>query len=118
MSKVIKLLKAYPTGRYTDTPMKYVSAKVTTSNDYRDLDRQIEIRIDATVGAKVWLNDNLKTLLDDTNVAIRDVQRSVIEEMFGEFRPLIRDLYMATYENDPGKIRALLHDLSRDMFEI
>jgi hypothetical protein len=115
MSKVIKLIKAIPVGRNGEV-IKYVDVKISTQKP--NFDDKIELRCYTKIGATVWIDDDLITLQDQSDWALKHVKQSVIEEMFGEFRPLIRDLYMATYENDPSKMRALLDELSREMFEI
>jgi hypothetical protein len=48
--------------------------------------------------------------------ALKDVKRAMIEEIFGEFRPLIADLRVATWNDDTMRVRELLNELEEKMF--
>lgn len=50
--------------------------------------------------------------------AINNTKRSVIEAVFGEFRPTIRQIYDALYDHDVEKARKILSDLEYQMFEV
>lgn len=50
--------------------------------------------------------------------AINNTKRSVVEAVFGEFRPTIRQIYDALYDHDVEKARKILSDLEYQMFEV
>lgn len=50
--------------------------------------------------------------------AINNTKRSVVEAVFGEFRPTIRQIYDALYDYDVEKARKILSDLEYQMFEV
>lgn len=50
--------------------------------------------------------------------AINNTKRSVVEAVFGEFRPAIRQIYDALYDYDVEKARKILSDLENQMFEV
>lgn len=48
--------------------------------------------------------------------AVFDAKRAMIEEVFGEFRPLILEARLALHQGDKYKVRALLAELENQMF--
>ena len=52
----------------------------------------------------------------DPDDAIKDIKRAIIEEVFGEFRPLIYDMRAALYDGSKADLRKLLGELEDAMF--
>ena len=48
--------------------------------------------------------------------ALRDVKRAMIEEVFGEFRPIISEMRAGLYEEDTTRLRSLIAELENSMF--
>ena len=76
-------------------------------------------KIGLKIGNQVMVSDhellrNEHALTD----AINNTKRSVIEAVFGEFRPTIRQIYDALYDYDVDKARHLLVKLEEQMFEV
>jgi hypothetical protein len=46
------------------------------------------------------------------------VKKSVVEDVFGEFRPLIIEMRTAIYDEDTTRLRTLLAELENKMFNI
>lgn len=49
--------------------------------------------------------------------AIKKVKRAVVEEIFGEFRPLITQMHIELLNGDFNKALALLEELDNQMFD-
>ena len=52
----------------------------------------------------------------DPKDAIKDIKRVIIEEVFGEFRPLIYDMRTALYGGNKADLRKMLGELEDAMF--
>ena len=48
--------------------------------------------------------------------ALRDLKRAMIEEVFGEFRPMIIEMRAALYDEDTSRVRRLLAEMEHSMF--
>ena len=48
--------------------------------------------------------------------ALRDLKRVMIEEVFGEFRPMIIEMRAALYDEDTSRVRRLLAEMEHSMF--
>jgi len=48
--------------------------------------------------------------------ALSDLKRAMIEEVFGEFRPIILEMRAAIYDRDDARMRKLLAELENQMF--
>ena len=55
---------------------------------------------------------------DAKEVAFKNIKRAMIEQVFGEFRPLIIELHSAVYSNDRHRVVELLNKLESEMFEV
>lgn len=76
-------------------------------------------KVGLKIGNQVMVSDhellrNEHALTD----AINNTKRSVVEAVFGEFRPAIREIHNALYEYDVEKARFLLVKLEEQMFEV
>jgi hypothetical protein len=47
---------------------------------------------------------------------MHNVKRSVIEDVFGEFRPLLIEMRTAIYDDDMTRLRTLLAQIENQMF--
>ena len=76
-----------------------------------------EYAIEARLGAKVYLTE-LEQVQSSTALqgAVTATRKQVIEEVFGEFRPLIAQLRVALYDTDTHRARDILFRLERQMF--
>lgn len=54
---------------------------------------------------------------EHSSEALRVIKRRVIEEVFGEFRPLIRGLEVAIYNQNNEQALEKLRELEKEMFE-
>ena len=117
MSKIAKLISANlsrQAERKYDVP-KFNYADVSE----RSIKVQNHIKYDIGVklGAQVYIDDDLS--LERTNVidrAVFGVRRAVIEEIFGEFRPLLNEMSVEIYNRDFDKIQSLINSLYEKMF--
>lgn len=125
MSQLVNAIQAFDTGE-----RKILRAK--KSRLFEDLvklesqiyeDRSYDVgkiyRIGVKFGSQVMVSEheilrNEHALTD----AINNTKRSVVEAVFGEFRPTIRQIYDALYDYDVEKARKILSDLENQMFEV
>jgi hypothetical protein len=117
MSKLAKELNWAFSGKRVaaDIQMQYVDVKSSICEErLTGLD---ELRISATMSTFAWVDkSNLTNAESIYSSTIYDLKRSIVEEMFGEFRPLIYDMISSIYERDLYKTRKLLTALEHQMF--
>lgn len=65
-----------------------------------------------------WVKKYVPEDQDAKEVAFRSIKRAMIEQVFGEFRPLIIELHSAVYDNDKSRVAELLNKLESEMFEV
>lgn len=126
MSQLVSAIQSFDTGE-----RKILRSKRSKLfEDLVDLESQIHedrsamsvakiYKIGLKIGNQVTISDhellrNEHALTD----AINNTKRSVIEAVFGEFRPTIRLIYDALYDHDVEKARFLLIKLEEQMFEV
>jgi len=116
MSKLAKAID-YEISResyYRQPPIKLTYTDVNfTVSEIMTLPYKVkEYKIGVTLGAKA--------LLDEVNPARHDaivkIKRAMIEEVFGEFRPMIYNLHTALYDRDTDQAVKILNELEHVMF--
>lgn len=115
MSKLAKALQETVTGnvRASRAPsLNYTDISLRVSNVPHHLGK--EYLLQATFQAVGWL--------DDSDVSGRvgmvySLKRSILEEIFGEFRPYIIELRTALYDEDLNRVQTLLAKLENQMFQ-
>lgn len=115
MSKLAKMITHTVTGNVResrDLNLKYTSAKVYS----QDIGLEKQIRIGVILQKDVFLSDSITNDPDTFSYAIHDLKRAMIEEVFGEFRPLIIELRSSIYDRDLNRTRKLLAELEHQMF--
>ena len=65
-----------------------------------------------------WVKKYVPEDQDAKDVAFKSIKRAMIEQVFGEFRPLIIELHSAVYDNDKPRLVQLLNKLESQMFEV
>lgn len=96
--------------RYTDIKFQIDSSP----SIYHYVDKQVRLAVqfrkDAWISETDWANTDIRSSI------IRDVKRAMIEEVFGEFRPIILELRASLYDGDDNRTRSLLAQLENQMF--
>jgi hypothetical protein len=120
MSKLSKMLLAeYTHDRkaVTDlnmdyTKVDYVYERTTpVIHDY-------SVKISAGINAFGYVRGSEKSENLQHHYVIKNMKKSIIEEMFGEFRPIIMDIRRSLFERDCYKAEMLLDKLQEQMFEV
>ncbi len=79
-----------------------------------------EVLIQTKLSANAWVKDRIQNSYasqnEDFKEALYDVKRSMIEEVFGEFRSILIEMRAALHDEDTTRIRALIADLEYKMF--
>jgi len=121
MSNIAKLISAeisHPIQRSVSIP-KFNFATVTEnfSKEYLSFGSCIRYNIGVRLGAQVFINDDVSS---ETGAEIREatynVRRAVIEEIFGEFRPIINEMSVGLYDHDFDKLKKLIDLMYDKMF--
>ena len=78
-------------------------------------------KLTAKVETSAWLDEDYLIQTAENQPAIRqhvlnDLKRAMIEDVFGEFRPLIIEMRAAIYDKDDTRLRNLLATLEQKMF--
>lgn len=68
-----------------------------------------------------WFDDSDLIKSMENEDAIKDeifssIKRAMIEEIFGEFRPIVYELQSAIYDKNQNRMRQLVSELERKMF--
>jgi hypothetical protein len=124
MSKLAHEINAQITGEVKLKKMKYVAvdhhlAPPMISPPMISPTRMASkgVRMSVTFGQTVWVDDIGKasegTLIGE---AMYDAKRAIIEDVFGEFRPLIIEMRSALHDIDTDRLRRLLAELEHLMF--
>ena len=78
-----------------------------------------KIRVIMSFGCDRWIPDshltkgNENVIVEET---FNDIRAALLEQVFGEFRPLILEMRSALYDEDRHRIRTLLAELEHQMF--
>jgi hypothetical protein len=80
-----------------------------------------EFKIGVKLEAIKWVDDTKLIHSKENEPAIvsdvlNDLKRAMIEEVFGEFRPLIIEMRSALYDKDNTRVRTLLAEMEQKMF--
>jgi hypothetical protein len=122
MSRLAKNLVASETGRrFIDvTPLSTITVKDSFITDVSG-DAAYEYRLEARFGASTLVNKaSAEQSSADANVftdAIRAARRKIVEDVFGEFRPLIYQINEAIHARDWTEANNLTRKLYQQMFE-
>jgi hypothetical protein len=120
MSKLAKQIEATFTGDVVASRklnMQYTDVKLDVFNKQTDYGVNRVYRVQAKLGMqKVIDTISLDANFDISKLVLRDIKRSVIEEIFGEFRPFLIEMRTAIYEQDDLRLRTLLATLEHQMF--
>lgn len=126
MSQLVNAIQAFDTGERKVLRAKksklfedLVKLESQIYEDKSSYDVAKIYRIGVKFGSQVMVSEhdvlrNEHALTD----AINNTKRSVVEAVFGEFRPTIRQIYDALYDHDVEKARKILSDLEYQMFEV
>ena len=119
MSKLASMIKATQTGavRASDTPsFRYADAEIHVQT-VQGYDTEKQVRLNVKFSKDVFLSDHMAKDPDGIwDAALSAQRRAMIEEIFGEFRPILIEAQSAVYEKDFNRVRALLIELENQMF--
>ena len=125
MSKLAKAITATTTGnvRVARDRLRYLEVTKSVSDvgsSFSPHKLAKEYRIEARFTAVAWLEDEISKTAEQNHDAFQEMlqtgKRGMIEEMFGEFRPLIIEMRVALYDEDTQRVRTLLAQLEEQMF--
>ena len=112
MSKLAKVIDAKLS--YRNTPsmnLKYMDIRTGVSEVPPMLGLGTELRVSAMIMKYAVVPPGV-----DPEDAVKDIKRAIIEEVFGEFRPLIYDMRTALYDGNKAELRKMLGELEDAMF--
>ena len=118
MSKLAKAITATFTGDVVakrNLGLKYTDIDMALSVD-REIPARI-YRVEARLGVRRIVNTSNSIDSDLINEhTLKAIKQAIIEEVFGEFRPLINDTRLAIYQDDRHKACQLIDDLYEQMY--
>lgn len=120
MSKLAAGIEATLTGNVKasrDLKLRYTDIKKSV-NDIGNPFIQKQIRLSVKLQCVAWLDESLasSSIINTHEELQKDLKRAMIEEVFGEFRPLIIEMRSAIWDEDTTRIRSLLAELEHRMF--
>lgn len=115
MSKLAKSIDATLTGNVKasrDLKLNYLD----TSIAFNPMPLTKQIRFSVKLECDRFIEDSLIKNKNIYSEVLKDIKRAMIEEVFGEFRPMIIEMRSALYDDDKTRIRGLLAELEERMF--
>ena len=126
MSKLAKAIDATLTGDVKlarSLKLNYLQVEKISQelHDPMFFEKRIGIMLRAKLETKAYVSssDCISSSAADHNnytEALRDLKRAMIEEVFGEFRPMIIEMRAALYDEDTSRVRRLLAEMEHSMF--
>lgn len=86
-----------------------------------NFDRQKHYNIGLTIGTSVWINDypgSSSKAENELHEAICNSKRAIVEEVFGEFRPILMKLEMEIFNGNRSEALGLVRELRKQMFKV
>jgi hypothetical protein len=120
MSKLALAITPVATGNYRPgrTPIRYVATSVNASDHLFELRK--EYRVGVLFEKCVWVSTKRgrNAIEERASVtdALCDVKRAMVEEVFGEFRPMLIEMRCALHDEDLTRMRDLLATIEHQMF--
>jgi hypothetical protein len=117
MSKLAKSLKAFATNNVVASrkhKMKYVDANMSV-RDMSD-DRLREFRFEVRLGVSKVYAPYFDSNVDISKEIRKDLTQAIVQEIFGEFRPILSEMRIALYNEDSTRMRELIAELEYQMF--
>lgn len=117
MSKLANEIVAQLTNDVKAKQMRYVTVDTHEApRNQFSLARGVNLGV--TFRHTAWLDEQLTNKPEGQQYAdaIIDIKRAIIEDVFGEFRPLIIEMRSALYDADTTRLRKLIAELENQMF--
>jgi hypothetical protein len=117
MSKLATMITATQTGNKRAVQnTKYLSVDMN-SQAIQGYHAEYQVRLSVNLTKDAFISDDMKASNTDIwKESLYHMRRAMIEEVFGEFRPLIIEARTAVYEKDFDRLRLLLAELENQMF--
>ncbi len=84
-------------------------------------ERQKHYNIGLTIGTSVWVNDypgSRSKAENELHEAICNSKRAIIEQVFGEFRPILMKLEREIFNGNKSEALGLVRELEKQMFTV
>lgn len=117
MSRLAREINAQLTNGVKAKQMRYVTIDTHEApRNQFSLARGVNLSV--TFRHTAWLDEQLtnKPQGEQYVEAIMDIKRAIVEDVFGEFRPLIIEMRNALYDADTTRLRKLIAELENQMF--
>ena len=118
VSKLAKAIDATFTGDVVASrklKMNYTEITLDRHAGYSHYGRVYKVQAKFGV-QKVVDNSSGDSNFDISRLVLNDIKRSIIEEIFGEFRPYLIEMRTAMHDQDDTRLRTLLANLEQQMF--
>ena len=84
-------------------------------------ERQKHYNIGLTIGTSVWINQypgSSPKAENELHDAIYNSKRAIIEQVFGEFRPILMKLEREIFNGNKSEALGLIRELEKQMFTV
>lgn len=120
MSKLAAAINSTFTGDVRaarELDLDFTSVKVARTSTPLARGLKLMVKFETTVWVdEIYEPQSFENQQQVERQAVFDAKRAMIEEVFGEFRPLILEARLALHQGDKYKVRALLAELENQMF--
>lgn len=120
MSKLAKAIEYQRTGNVSALQnFGYNYTDISFHTQKQDFVHEYEIQV--KLSARKWFDESVLISSNEHASAIRQevytsIKRAMIEEIFGEFRPIIIELQSAIFDKNLDRMRRLTAELEHKMF--
>jgi hypothetical protein len=119
MSKFSKALKSVTKDHSgPETEMRFVDFQSNVNQLYAGSVREIQVGARFLINRVVSINEDYHNLEDISKIITTQLNSLLIEELFGEFRPILREIKYATMYNNIEKVQDLIHQLEKQMYDV
>jgi hypothetical protein len=117
MSKLAQAIDATLTGEVRAPQLKYTTVQLQSTDITQQPYLMRQYRLSTKLQADGWVGEGEIVNGESAIVAMkRSLKRSMIEEVFGEFRPMLLNLHAALYDTDMTRARDIVAQIEQQMF--
>jgi hypothetical protein len=101
-----------------ETEMKYVDFQSNVNQLYVGSLREIKVGARFLINRCISINEDHYNLEDISKSITKQMNSLLIEELFGEFRPILREMKCAVISNNNTRMYDLIQELEKQMYDI
>jgi hypothetical protein len=101
-----------------ETEMEYVDFQSNINQLYAGSVREIKVGARFLINRRISINEDEYNLEDVSKSITSNMSASLVEELFGEFRPILREMKCAVISNNNTRMYDIIQELEKQMYDI